>query len=349
MGISPILERQPKFPKKYLGYAQSAFFGGRTSAHIRKTPVPVVYADFLSMYPTVNSLMSLWRFVIAREIKVVDHCQAEVEEFLSRLTEESLFDPSTWEHLTAFVRVIPDGDILPTRGKYSLNSNDWQVAVNHLHARTDDPNDAVWYSLPDLAVSVLLTGKVPKIVDAFRLEAHGVLDDLKPIKLRGSIEIDPRSQDFFKVVIEERKRLTSRTDLTEVERKRLDKALKVLANAASYGIYAEMIRQESEHKTDVTCYGIDERPFTCRVLHPEVPGEYCFPPMASLITGAARLMLALLEHSVRSKGGTYAMEDTDSMAIAATERGGAFRVPRYNFSQRQRPSSNSRAVLERSR
>jgi hypothetical protein len=35
MGIDPILERQPNFPKKYLGYAQSAFFGGRTSAHIR--------------------------------------------------------------------------------------------------------------------------------------------------------------------------------------------------------------------------------------------------------------------------------------------------------------------------
>jgi hypothetical protein len=42
MGIPPILERQPDLPKRYLGYAQSAFFGGRTSAHIRKVPVPVV-------------------------------------------------------------------------------------------------------------------------------------------------------------------------------------------------------------------------------------------------------------------------------------------------------------------
>jgi hypothetical protein len=30
---------------------------GRTSAHIRKVTVPVVYTNFLSMYPTVNSLM----------------------------------------------------------------------------------------------------------------------------------------------------------------------------------------------------------------------------------------------------------------------------------------------------
>lgn len=75
MGIEPILQRQPDFPKQYIGFAQSAFFGGRTSAHIRKVPVPVVYTDFLSMYPTVNSLMGLWRYVTAREIKVVDHCR----------------------------------------------------------------------------------------------------------------------------------------------------------------------------------------------------------------------------------------------------------------------------------
>jgi hypothetical protein len=32
-------------------------------------------------------------------------------------------------------------------------------------------------------------------------------------------------------------------------------------------------------------------------------------------------MLALLEYCVREKGGTYAMEDTDSMAIVSTEDG----------------------------
>jgi hypothetical protein len=33
-------------------------------------------------------------------------------------------------------------------------------------------------------------------------------------------------------------------------------------------------------------------------------------------------MLALLERSVTDGGGTYAMEDTDSLAIVATEKGG---------------------------
>ena len=119
-----------------------------------------------------------------------------------------------------------------------------------------------------------------------------------------------------------RKRLPKRTDISDIEKERLDKFLKVLANAASYGIYAEMHRLESERKKEVGCHGIDAEPFTCRVAHPDEPGEYCFPPLASLITGAARLTLALLESCVAELGGSYAMEDTDSMAIIATEKGG---------------------------
>jgi hypothetical protein len=49
-GIDPVLRRQRDFPKKFIGFAQSAFYGGRTSAHVRKVAVPVVYTDFLSMY-----------------------------------------------------------------------------------------------------------------------------------------------------------------------------------------------------------------------------------------------------------------------------------------------------------
>jgi hypothetical protein len=316
MGIKPILERQPDFPQAYLGYAQSAFFGGRTSAHIRKVLAPVVYTDFLSMYPSVNSLMDLWSVVIAQKIKVVEHCHQEIETFIRNLVSEDLFDPATWRHLKAFVKIVPDGDILPSRAKYSSESNDWQVAVNHLYSK-----EPLWFSLPDVVASVILTGRIPKIVDAFRIEAQGKMAGLVPTKLRGVIRIDPRREDFFRVVIEQRKQLKSRSDLSETDKQRLEKALKVLANAASYGIYAEMNRKESEDKVKVQCHGIDEEPFTCRVAHADVPGEYCFPPLASLITGAARLMLALLEHSISQLGGTYAMEDTDSMAIVATEHG----------------------------
>jgi len=324
MGIQPILDRQPDFPKKYLGHAQSAFFGGRTSAHIRKIAVPVVYIDFLSMYPTVNSLMGLWKFVTARKITIVGNCQKEITELLNGVSANYLFSQDCWKQLAAFVQIIPDGDILPSRSKYTAASNDLQVGVNNIYTDPANPN-ALWYSLPDIVASVILTGRIPKIIDAFRLVAKGKSAGLKPICLRGSIEIDPRKEDFFKVVIEERKRLANRRDISQSEKDRLDKALKIIANATSYGIYAEMNRRESE--ADAICYGIDPEPFTCRVIHPEIPGRYCFPPLASLITGGARLMLTLLENCVTEMGGTYAMEDTDSMAIVATKRGGPVLCP----------------------
>jgi formylglycine-generating enzyme required for sulfatase activity len=145
--------------------------------------------------------------------------------------------------------------------------------------------------------------------------------------LRGIVEVDPAQEDFFRVIVEERLRLSSRRELSDTESKRLEKALKVLASATSYGIYAQMDRQEDDEKVNLTCHGVDSEPFECNVAHPDLPGEFCFPPLASLITGGARLMLALLEHCVSDLGGTYVMEDTDSMAIVATEHGGLVPCP----------------------
>lgn len=184
--------------------------------------------------------MNLWQFVIAKEIRFRPNCKEEIISLLQRIRVDELFKPETWKHLTAFVRVMPDGDVLPSRSLYNPETNDWQVAINHLYVDRED--DALWFSLPDVVASVILTGKVPKIVDAFILEPHGTLPCLSPTKLRGIIEIDPVKQDFFKGVIEERKGLASRTDISEEEKRRLDKALKVLANSTSYGIYAEMNR-----------------------------------------------------------------------------------------------------------
>src|SRR5579864_3973361 len=324
MGIEPILTRQPDFLMKYLGYAQSAFFGGRTSVHIRKVICPVVYLDFLSMYCTINCLMGLWRFVIARENRVVPHCKRKVARFLRKVTHDALFKRKTWRQMTGFVKIVPNGDILPMRSRFSVASNDWQVGTNYVYAKTED---AMWFSIPDVVASVLLTGCIPEILDAFMIEAHGTLPTLTPTKLRGVVEVDPERDDFFRVIVEERLRLSERRDLSDIERKRLEKALKILASATSYGIWAQMDRSEDEEKIQVTCHGIDPEPYTCKVSNRDFPGEFCFPPIASLITGGARLMLALLERCVSDLGGVYVMEDTDSMSIVATEHGGLVPCP----------------------
>jgi hypothetical protein len=320
MGVTPLIARMPDFPKRYLGYAESAFFGGRASAHVRKVSVPIVYTDFMSQYSTVNVLMGLWNFVTASEVRVVEDAREELAALLRAVTPEWVLDQVNWKRLAGFARIIPDGDVLPLRAKYG--GNDWQIGVNYVHAGSDDPDDALWYSWPDLVASVLLTRKQPRIVEAFKIESVGKSEGLKPILFRGQVPIDPRSQDFFKVVIEERNRLAARTDLDKSERDRLKRSLKTFGSATSYGIFAQMDRKESNKPVKLTCYGIDRELYECTVKHPESPGEFCFPPLASLITGGSHLLLALLERLVTDRGGTYAMEDTDSMAIVAHKDGG---------------------------
>ena len=91
----------------------------------------MVYTDFLSMYPTVNSLMGLWRFVTAETIRVAESCQESIRAFLNTIAADPdvLFRPDSWPRLTAFVRLVPDGDVLPIRAKFASDSQDWQVAV----------------------------------------------------------------------------------------------------------------------------------------------------------------------------------------------------------------------------
>ena len=226
--------------------------------------------------------------------------------------------------MNGFVKVVPNGDVLPIRSKFSSASNDWQVGINHVYAKKED---ALWYSIPDVVASILSTGRVPEIVDAFLIEPSGVLFELIPTKLRGMVEVDPEHNDFFKVVVEERLRLSSRGDLSDIEIKRLEKALKILASATCFGIYAQMDRQDDDDKVEVTCHGIDPEPYKCKVAHPEFPGEFWFSPLGSLTTAGARLMLALLDHCVSELHGSYVMEDTDSMALAATQHGGLVPCP----------------------
>ena len=95
----------------------------------------------------------------------------------------------------------------------------------------------------------------------------------------------------------------------------------MIVNAASYGITAEINPTSlGSASSPITVYALGD-PFTQAMHELEQAGRYCFPPLAATITGAARLMLALLECCVSERQGSYVFSDTDSMAVVATERG----------------------------
>ena len=93
-------------------------------------------------------------------------------------------------------------------------------------------------------------------------------------------------------------------------------ALKILANSTSYGIFVELIVADLDAPEKLTCYGPSGEGFSVESMKIEEPGRYFHPLLATLITGAARLMLAIAERLCVAKGLDWAFCDTDSMAIA---------------------------------
>ena len=81
---------------------------------------------------------------------------------------------------------------------------------------------------------------MPKIIRAIRFVPVGSQAEMKPVEL-GSGSIDPYRDDFFRKVIEERKKRD--------EADPLHYFLKILANAGCYGIYAEVNRQRTGRTT----------------------------------------------------------------------------------------------------
>jgi hypothetical protein len=299
------------------GACMAAYFGGRAECRIRKHPVPIVALDFRSMYPTVNALVNLWPMLTAESVSVVD-ATADVETFLASITADDLFERQTWQQLTAIVEVQPDADILPVRTDYGLGEG-YQIGVNRF--TSEEP---AWYTLADCVAAKLLTGRAPRVLRALRFVPHGRQPDMRPVSIRGAVHVDPYQADFFCNLIEIRNSLP--TDSGDAENDRLRDVLKVLANATTYGIFVELNRHVDE-ESECEVWTGSNTPFRATVKGPEHRGPFTFPPLATLITGAARLMLALLEARVAERGGTYAFCDTDSMAVVATPDGGPVPCP----------------------
>ncbi|MFN0153442.1 MAG: hypothetical protein ACKVUT_03605 [Gaiella sp.] len=316
--IKPLLEHQPGFSPDLLGFGMSAYYGGRSEVRIRCQPVPVVPVDVRSMHPTIAVLSRLSQFLSCNRIRITREPRAVVacwQRRLEQLTPQQCLDPALWRSLNGFALVEPDGAVLPVRARYGRRR--FGIGVNPL--LSDEP---VWVTLADLVASALL-GAVPRVRKIRMLVPEGRAQRLRPIRVRGANPIDPYHDDVFKTLVEQRRQYDTRGD---ADSSRTGKALKVVANSLVYGIWAELNRREpTSTPIEVPVWGLSS--YTALVDAPEDLGEYFFGPLASLVTGGARLMLALLEQLVTDAGGCFAMCDTDGMAIVGTRTGGLIPCP----------------------
>lgn len=316
-GISPLLDRQPDFPDEVLGYSMVGYYGGRAECRIRGVPVPVTDVDFASAHSTVCVLLGLARFLRCDHVELVEGDPRKVERWLARLTVDACVDPRLWPKLCGFALVEPNGAVLPVRARYT------DGAVFGIGVNPFTSEQPVWYPLPDLVAARLLGERLPRLLRAVYLRPIGRAHGLRPFRMRDARPVDPKSEDLFIALVEERRRLER---IGDEESLRTAAALKTIASAASYGIFVELNRQEPNAKaTHVRVYGLDR--FESAVSAPEDPGEYLFPPLGALVPSGTRLLLALLERLVSDAGGAWAFCHTDSMAIVASKHGGLVPCP----------------------
>jgi len=248
--------------------------------------------------------MHLWLLLTAAAIEVVD-CTKEAQNFLERLRPQELLTQAVWKDLAFFASVNPKGNVLPVRSLYSKTGTN--IGLNPLTS-----TEPIWYAGPDLAAAKLL-GPAPQVIQAFKLVPRGTQPGMKSVVI-GSRTFTPEFDDFFRAIIEERKKLP--------EGHPHNLLLKIIANSL-YGIFAELNKNEygknAAKKLDVFS---GEHKFSQSTHVVERPGHWQFPPAAALITAGGRLILAIVEWLVTQRGGSYLLTDTDSMLIVASENGG---------------------------
>jgi hypothetical protein len=315
MKIKPWRRVQPDFPPQLIADILSTYYGGRSEVHIRRQITPVIHCDFMSMYPTVCTLMGLWDFVRANGLSF--HTDAAAALRLASMPPERLVEylgrPQTWWELRVLVQVVPDRDLFPIRTRYP-GSDTATIGLNYLSGTKPQ-----WFTLADVLVSKILTGKTPNIVSAIRYEPNGVQSELAPITIEGRT-IDPSASDFYRELVVHRNALKARHAAAAVADKAAlrsaEQGVKILANATSYGIFVELNVEDYRVGRSMLRYAAGSTPLQYKSKRYEKPGKFFHPLLATLITGAARLMLALAEYQVIKRELNWAFCDTDSIAIA---------------------------------
>jgi hypothetical protein len=288
----------------------SSYYGGRTECKIRKVPTKVTVLDFTSMYPTVIMLMGIWEYIIAESLEIKDVTE-EIKEFLSNLKLSDLQNQDIWKLLNVMVKIQPDEDILPTRMDFKEDNTGLNVGINYLSSSSE-----MWYSLPDVIGSYLLTGKVPKIIEAVKFIPKGIQKGLKKTKILG-IDIDPEKDNVIQVLVEERQKIKGQ--LKKIDKKEPEfqhsssraQAMKILVNALGYGIFIEL--NPEDKKSEIQVYGLDS--FVTGENRFEEPGKYFHPLLGAMITSGARLFLTMAEARLKELGATHAYMDTDSVFV----------------------------------
>jgi len=265
---------------------------------VRKRDVAVRVLDFAAMYPTIFCLQRLDKLLTAPEIKA-KVVTAEIKPLVGQMASDSalLFEPRTWTKLNCLVLMGPQWAVLPARMK-DHESDPYTIAVAPINTR-----EGRWYTLADVLAALLLGGPAPTIRRAIRFTPAG-RHPAKTVRFRDAVELRSNGP-FFKTIVEQRQ-IAKQGRKENRDLAALEAGLKQLAAGGAYGIYAEINVQPAKSDDQLPGEVYADIAYPSKKVHDERPGAFTNPVIASLVTGGARLMLALLERDVAQRGGTFA-------------------------------------------
>ena len=344
--------------------------------------------DTLKVGVTYISFQSIWPKLLVTATDAQTACAKtpsahldQVREFLENTTLDDLQKRSTWANplMKSLVLIAPrEGDILPTRAGYDDESNSLNIGINEFIG-----GPSIWWTMADALASKLLSNQTPRVLDAITVYPSGEVET-NEIDLLGE-KFSLKDGDFFTQIINRRTTIQKKRDdliainsarqapATErstlhqnavegsydAEIKQLtasEKAFKLLANAAAYGILVELnvdertgdyrrkpiAGDESDDDYDDDFEEDAEREFMAgtnkgfevdlydggptrrewKVSKFEKPGTYFAPHIGTHITAGGRLLLAVCERLASDRDIGYVFCDTDSMAFARPENMG---------------------------
>ena len=235
----------------------------------------------------------------------------EVRELLERVELADVLDPELWPQLVGVALVRPDGDVLPTRAWFAGRGDVPRVGLGPIWCDRLLP-----YALADLVAAKVLTGKIPEVVSAWRLEGAGRAPRLRVVRLGGRVRFDPYADDWWAACQRARAALGDSPMAT---------GMKTIGNGTAYG---DWIRLDQQPQAGfVALQRLDGRTERRRVDRPEDPGPWAFPPFASAVTAGGRLLMAALERLLADDGGLFASANTDSATVLSTRDGGLVACP----------------------
>jgi hypothetical protein len=277
--------------------------GGWATSDIRGAIVPALDCDARSSHPAAWSLLGCFDILRASGLREVD-ARADVVDVLRACAAgdfRPLLDPETYRRLGL------------TRVLVRFRGESWPVMVDpgegkapHLRVGPASSESSRWVPWPWAVSAALLSGRVPDVRRALRLEPVGEPEAGRPIPLFDDLVV-PAGVDPVPYLVRMRTEAKSRIRAGNpgADDARLAVLLRVVVNALAFGNFAR----------------IDDYSGSLQ------PARWSWPPIAATVPAVSAMWLAMGERWVRDQGGAVINRDTDGVAILASPDGGELDLP----------------------